>query len=194
MRSGILPGHRDETVRPQDDLFGHANGTWVRTTEIPGDRGRFGTFDMLREQSDERVRTIIERAAADTGAAEGTPTRKVGDLYRSFMDEARVDELGLSPIQDDLAAVEAIAGTDDLFLTLGRLARQGGPGLLGGRSHDRSSGRWWGGHRILPHSRTSHAAGCVPVRAAWQGVPIPQSRPAPRARPCSTDALKEVCA
>jgi putative endopeptidase len=130
MRSGILPGHRDETVRPQDDLFGHANGSWVRTTEIPGDRGRYGTFDMLREQSDERVRTIIERAAADTDVAEGTPTRKVGDLYRSFMDEARVEELGLSPIEDDLAAVDAITGTDDLFLTLGRLARHGGPGLF----------------------------------------------------------------
>ena len=49
MRSGILPGHRDESVRPQDDLFRHANGTWVAQTEIPGDRGRYGTFDMLRE-------------------------------------------------------------------------------------------------------------------------------------------------
>jgi putative endopeptidase len=130
MRSGILPGHRDETVRPQDDLFGHANGSWVRETEIPSDRGRYGTFDMLREQSDERVRQIIERAAADTDAAKGSPARKVGDLYRSFMDEARVEELGLTPIEQDLAAVERISGIDDLFLTLGRLARQGGPGLF----------------------------------------------------------------
>ena len=130
MRSGILPGHRDEAVRPQDDLFGHANGTWVRDTEIPADRGRYGTFDMLREQSDERVRTIIERAAADTEAPEGSPTRKVGDLYRSFMDEARVEELGLSPIEDDLAAVAAIEDLDGLFRTLGRLQRQGGPGLF----------------------------------------------------------------
>jgi putative endopeptidase len=130
MRSGILPGHRDETVRPQDDLFGHANGTWVRETEIPSDRGRYGTFDMLREQSDERVRTLVERAAADTSAAHGSPTRKVGDLYRSFMDEARAEALGLSPIEQDLAAVAKVSGTDDLFLTLGRLQRQGGPGLF----------------------------------------------------------------
>ena len=130
MRSGILPGHRDETVRPQDDLFGHANGSWVRTTEIPGDRGRYGTFDMLREQSDERVRVIIERAAADADAAEGSPTRKVGDLYRSFMDEARVEGLGLSPLEEDLCTIDKISSTDDLFLTLGRLARQGGPGLF----------------------------------------------------------------
>ena len=130
MRSGILPGHRDETVRPQDDLFGHANGSWVRTTEIPSDRGRYGTFDMLREQSDERVRTIIEGAAADTSAAAGSPTRKVGDLYRSFMDEARVEELGLSPIEQDLSTIASISSTEELFLTLGRLARHGGPGLF----------------------------------------------------------------
>ena len=84
MRSGILPGHRDESVRPQDDLFGFANGTWVRETQIPGDRGRYGTFDLLREQSDERVRSIIEQAAADTTAEPGSPARKVGDLYRSL--------------------------------------------------------------------------------------------------------------
>ena len=75
MGSGILPGHRDDTVRPQDDLFGYANGSWVRETEIPSDRGRYGTFDVLREQSDERVRAIIERAAADTDAEEGSATR-----------------------------------------------------------------------------------------------------------------------
>jgi putative endopeptidase len=130
MRSGILPGHRDDAVRPQDDLFSHANGTWVRDTEIPSDRGRYGTFDMLREQSDERVRTIIERAAADTDAPDGSATRKVGDLYRSFMDEARVEELGLSPIAEDLAAIERIEDLDGLFQTLGRLQCEGGPGLF----------------------------------------------------------------
>lgn len=130
MRSGILPGHRDDAVRPQDDLFGHANGSWVRETEIPADRGRYGTFDLLREQSDERVRTIIERAAADTEAPVGSPTRKVGDLYRSFMDETRAEELGLSPIADDLAAVAQVASLDDLSRVLGRLQREGGPGLF----------------------------------------------------------------
>ncbi|SDO73273.1 putative endopeptidase [Pedococcus dokdonensis] len=130
MRSGILPGHRDDAVRPQDDLFGHANGTWVRDTEIPSDRGRYGTFDLLREQSDERVRTIVERAAADTEAPAGSPTRKVGDLYRAFMDEERVEELGLAPIADDLAAVAQVSDLDGLFTTLGRLQREGGPGLF----------------------------------------------------------------
>ncbi|GAB3450099.1 M13 family metallopeptidase [Phycicoccus ginsengisoli] len=130
MRSGILPGHRDESVRPQDDLFRHANGTWVAQTEIPGDRGRYGTFDLLREQSDERVRRLIERAAADTTAEPGSATRKVGDLYNSFMDEARAEELGLEPVRKHLEEIGKTTGTDELFLTMGRLQRLGVPGLL----------------------------------------------------------------
>jgi putative endopeptidase len=131
MRSGILPGHRDDAVRPQDDLFGYANGTWVREARIPADRGRYGTFDMLREQSDERVRGIIDRAAADTDAEPGSATRKVGDLYRSFMDEERAESLGRTPIDADLEAVANITDTDELFRTMGRLQRQGVPGVLG---------------------------------------------------------------
>jgi putative endopeptidase len=129
-KSGILPGHRDDSVRPQDDLFGHANGTWVRETEIPGDRGRYGTFDMLREQSDERVRLIIERAAADATAEPGSPTRKVGDLYNSFMDEARAEERGTDPIREHLARVEAVSSVGELFRTMGAFQRIGIPGLV----------------------------------------------------------------
>ncbi|HEV7145488.1 MAG TPA: M13-type metalloendopeptidase [Pedococcus sp.] len=130
MRSGLLPGHRDDAVRPQDDLFGHTNGTWVRDTEIPPDRGRYGTFDMLREQSDERVRGLIEGAAADLGAEPGSLPRKVGDLYRSFMDEAKAESLGRSPIDADLAAVCAISDTPSLFDVMGRLQRRGISGVL----------------------------------------------------------------
>lgn len=130
MRSGILPGHRDEAVRPQDDLFGYANGTWVRDTQIPADRGRYGTFDILREQSDERVRQLVEHAAADDSAEAGSATRKVGDLYRSFMDEATAESLGMAPVADDLAAVMAAGSVDELFAVAGRLQRQGVPGPL----------------------------------------------------------------
>jgi putative endopeptidase len=130
MRSGILPGHRDESVRPQDDLFTYANGTWVRETEIPADRGRYGTFDILREQSDERVRALIEEAAAQTEAEEGSPTRQVGDLYRSFMDADRAEALGRSPIEADLQAVAAVGTFEELFRLAGALQRQGAPGPL----------------------------------------------------------------
>ena len=61
--SGLDLIHLDRTVRPQDDLFRFVNGTWLDTTEIPADRARFGTFDLLREQSTARVHELIEQAA-----------------------------------------------------------------------------------------------------------------------------------
>jgi putative endopeptidase len=131
MRSGLLPGHRDDSVRPQDDLFSHANGTWVREVEIPADRGRYGTFDMLREQSDERVRGLVEQAAADTDTTPGSLTRKVGDLYRAFMDEATVEALGRTPVDADLAEIAGVTTAEELFHLAGRLQRQGAPGPLG---------------------------------------------------------------
>ncbi len=131
MKSGILPGYRDESVRPQDDLFAYANGSWVTQTEIPADRGRYGTFDILREQSDDRVRELIEQAAADTDLPAGSPGRQVGDLYRSFMDADRVEELGGGPLEADLAEIGQAPDVTALFRTAGRLQRQGVPGPLG---------------------------------------------------------------
>ena len=69
MRSGIDPTSVDPSARPQDDLFAHVNGRWVETTPIPADRGRYGTFDVLRETAEQHVREIIEEVAA--GAPEG---------------------------------------------------------------------------------------------------------------------------
>ena len=68
-KSGISLEALDRSTRPQDDLFRFVNGTWLDTTEIPDDRARFGTFDILREESTARVRDLIEEAAgAEDGA------------------------------------------------------------------------------------------------------------------------------
>ncbi len=128
--SGINAADADPTVRPQDNLFAHVNGHWLGTTEIPEDRGRYGTFDILREGSERDVRVIIEEAAADDTAAEGTDRRKVADLYRSFMDEDRVESLGAEPLVDLLAAVDGLESTAAVPALLGRLQRAGIGGLV----------------------------------------------------------------
>ena len=88
--SGLSLHHIDPSVRPQDDLFGHANGLWLAETEIPADRGRYGSFDVLREQAEADVRAIIVDVAK--GSPEpGTVAAKVGDLYASFMDEDGIE-------------------------------------------------------------------------------------------------------
>ncbi|MEB0303437.1 M13 family metallopeptidase N-terminal domain-containing protein, partial [Mucilaginibacter sp. 5C4] len=90
-------------IRPQDDLFRHVNGKWIDRTEIPADKARWGSFYLLAEESEKAVREIILEAQT---AEPGTEARKFGDLYSSFMDEARVNALGATPLAADLATVD----------------------------------------------------------------------------------------
>ena len=73
----------DLSVRPQDDLFGHVNGTWLATTEIPADRSSWGPFVQLADQSEQQVREIIEQFGARAAAGEveaGSNAQKIGEL------------------------------------------------------------------------------------------------------------------
>ena len=130
MKSGINLEALDRSTRPQDDLFRFVNGTWLDTTEIPEDRARFGTFDILREESTSRLRDLIEEATADHDSAPGTPKRQVGDLYASFTDTDRVEELGLTPLQTVLSEVATVVDVGTLGAALGRLERDGVDGPL----------------------------------------------------------------
>jgi putative endopeptidase len=129
VRSGIDPTAVDPDVRPQDDLFAHVNGRWLATTRIPDDRGRYGTFDVLRETAEEHVRAIIEEVAAGSPQP-GTVAAKVGDLYASFMDEAAVEALGVGPLEHDLEQVRAVSDAADVVALTGVLGRAGVLGLV----------------------------------------------------------------
>ena len=117
-------------VRPQDDLFRHVNGVWLRDAEIPADRARFGAFDELRMESEDRVRKIIDECAA-SAATPGSNARKIGDVYRSFMDEKRIEELGVSPIAKELSEAQSISSIDDLASFLGTQWTRGMSGIFG---------------------------------------------------------------
>ena len=106
--SGLDLDAMDTTIRPQDDLFRYVNGTWLETTEIPGDRPRYGSFDMLREQSEEDVLAIIQDAAS--GAVVDPDARKVGDYYTAYMDTTRIESLGITPLQPDFDRIDAFCG------------------------------------------------------------------------------------
>ncbi|MCS5724037.1 peptidase M13 [Herbiconiux sp. CPCC 203407] len=125
--SGIDLAELDPTIRPQDDLFRHVNGKWIARTEIPDDKARYGSFYQLAEEAEKAVRDIVVEAQS---AAEGTEQRKFGDLFTSFMDEERIDALGAAPLEPQLALIDAIDDIPSLARTLGRLERQGVPGLL----------------------------------------------------------------
>jgi putative endopeptidase len=127
LASGIDTAGLDPAIRPQDDLFRHVNGTWIAKTEIPSDKARYGSFYLLAEEAEKAVRDIIiESQSADPG----TEARKVGDLYASFLDEARVQALGSEPIQAAIAESEGVDSIDTLLQTLGRLERGGSSGFF----------------------------------------------------------------
>jgi putative endopeptidase len=137
----------DPETRPQDDLFGHVNGRWLREAEIPSDRSSWGAFVQLADDAEQHVREIIEglaeRVSAD-GEGVDEDARKIGALYASFMDEDRINKLGLRPVQPLLDAVDGLRDVRDLAAFLGEFERVGGYGLFGSyvNTDDRDSDRY----------------------------------------------------
>jgi len=103
----------NHSVKPGDDFFAYANGAWYDTFTIPADHSSFGPFDKLDELSKQRVRAIIERAAAAHPAG-GTREQQIGDFYAAFMDEAAIEANGLAPVQADLQRIAAASTRQEL--------------------------------------------------------------------------------
>ena len=111
--SGIELQYVDEATRPQDDFYRHLNAKWLDTFEIPADKGGYSSFTKLRDDAEAQSREIIE-AAAKAQNAPGSEAQKIGDLYNSFMDEAKVEELGLAPLNAEFEAIDKIADKKEL--------------------------------------------------------------------------------
>jgi putative endopeptidase len=129
MRSGLDLNHIDPSVRPQDDLFRFMNGKWLKESVIPDDRATDGAFYWLYEQAEKQVKQIILDQAA-SNAAVGSIAQKIGDLYNSFMDEEKIEQLGITPIAKDLAAAASFKTADEFFQVLGELESRGASGLF----------------------------------------------------------------
>ena len=119
--SGIQVADMDTSVRPQDDLFQYANGTWLRQVQIPNDRSRYGVDSMMVEHSLGQQRELIEAARQ----SDDVEARKVGDLYSSFMDEQRIEEEGTKPIQPELQRIAAVNSVHDLSELMAHFDRMG---------------------------------------------------------------------
>jgi len=100
----------DRSVRPQDDFYQFVNGNWQKNTQIPADRSTYGSFISLADASETATHRILDAAVAARGAAPGSDTQKLGDLYASFMDSAAVERAGITPLRADLARIRAVRG------------------------------------------------------------------------------------
>ncbi|MFZ9396185.1 MAG: M13 family metallopeptidase [Erythrobacter sp.] len=90
----------DKSVRPGDDFDKFASGAWHARTEIPADQSSAGVGWDLFKVTEGQLRTIIMEAPADS---------QLGALFQSFMDQERVDALGLAPLEPKLAAIRALS-------------------------------------------------------------------------------------
>jgi putative endopeptidase len=104
----------DPDVRPQDDFYRWVNGRWLERTEIPADRASFGAFTELRDEAQHHVLAIIDEVAAG-GFAGDRDAARIRAAYLAYMDSTRADELGVEPLRDDLARINAVASTADLI-------------------------------------------------------------------------------
>jgi putative endopeptidase len=111
----------DTSVAPGDDLFRYANGSWLKTVAIPPDRGRYGIWDVLIDQSRQRTKALLEEAAA--GKTAGSDERRAGDYFASYMDDATIEKRGLAPLRPALDTINAIADRQMLARWIGQSLR-----------------------------------------------------------------------
>lgn len=113
------------SIAPGDDFYAYSNGTWLKNTPIPADKSNYGSFSVLADLSQQRVRDILDEAKAD-------PSSRIGMAYSSFLDEAGVEAKGLTPIAPWLSQVRGLASRRGYAALEGEAARNGIGGLFGG--------------------------------------------------------------
>ncbi|HEY0158670.1 MAG TPA: M13-type metalloendopeptidase [Thermoanaerobaculia bacterium] len=120
---GVDVAGMDRSVKPGDDFVAYSSGKWASSTEIPGDKVSYNTFNILGDLSEARVRSIIERWAADEELKAGSDEAKAAAMYRSFMDEAAAEKLDSKPIQPYLASLAKVKNHEELAKWIGGSGR-----------------------------------------------------------------------
>ena len=120
--SGLQEEYFDPSYRPQDDLYRYVNGKWLKTVKIPKDKSNYGLFSELQERNEKHLHEIVEELAR-SGQKTGSDKQKVADFYKSFMDSARIESLGIRPIAGDLQQIKALTTRSELIKEMARLRK-----------------------------------------------------------------------
>ncbi|HZP13119.1 MAG TPA: peptidase M13, partial [Nevskiaceae bacterium] len=122
--SGIDAANFGKGIRPQDDLYRAVNGAWLERTEIPADKSNYGAFTQLDDQANAEVKIIVEDAASHEQKP-GSDAQKIADVYKSFMDEAALEKLGVKPLDAEFARIDAVKSKKEIPALMGHLVRLG---------------------------------------------------------------------
>jgi len=109
---GIATDHMDTSVDPGDDFFRYVNGSWLETKEIPADRSRYGSFSLLADQAEARVRTIIEDAA--TKESPSADEKRIGDFYNAYLNTDAIEANDLKPVMEDIRRIKSAKTHEDI--------------------------------------------------------------------------------
>lgn len=120
--SGIDPAGMNRAAAPGDDFYAYANGAWQAATAIPADRSSWSMFAQIAEDTNPRLKALLEAAAADPAHA-APHARLAGDFYAAYLDEAAIEARGLAPLQPELRAIAALADKTALARYLGSTVR-----------------------------------------------------------------------
>lgn len=125
------PANMDTTMKPGDNFFLYANGTWLKNNPIPATETRWGSFNELQENNYKALHQLLDEAAANKNAKAGSAEQKVGDFYRTGMDSAAIDKAGLAPVQDAFKKIDAITDAKSLMDEIAKSYTEGNGQLFG---------------------------------------------------------------
>ena len=112
-KSGLDLSNLDKSVSPANDFYKFATGGWQKLNPLPAAYSRYGSFDMLQENVNKQVNSILTDLTKKT-YKEGTTERKLSDFYKLAMDQDRRNREGLAPVKPLLDEIEAAKTLDDL--------------------------------------------------------------------------------
>jgi putative endopeptidase len=127
--SGIDQQYIDSSVRAQDDFFQHLNGEWLKKTEIPADKARWGSFNKLADDALPQLRGIIDGLQGKKGLQ--GEEQKIAALYASFMNEAQLEKAGVKPLAGELSRIRGIKDKKALPALIAHFNQSGVPAPYG---------------------------------------------------------------
>ena len=128
----IRTDYMDMSVKPGNDFYHYANGSWIKNNTIPEDRSSYGSFDIIRKKTDGNIRLLLEEVAQKKDAGKGSITQKIRDFYVTAMDTSKIEAQGIAPLQPELDLIDNIKSAEDFQDVVARFHTYGLDALFNG--------------------------------------------------------------
>ncbi len=128
--TGFDTSRMNRSVNACQDFFEYANGSWLKSTQIPSTESRWGTFNILGDSNNALLKDILDKAVT-AKAAKGSDQQMIGDYYASCMDEASIEKAGLKPIKPYMNEIDSLSSSADIVKLIAKMHNAPLPALFG---------------------------------------------------------------